>query len=136
MKQRAAKIMTLVLYCDANMKEGVAIWRERVAAGDPQAFEWLQRAVRFPYRIQARIQDVVNRYTAPVVNQWLTDNNCPTLGTIATYLQPYLDYSDLLKDRYQLQGWTEEQIATDIETNREDIDPENIPIPGTYTDDF
>jgi len=136
MRQRAAKIMNFILTCDAAMKVAVGDWRTAVAQGNPEAFDFLQRAVRWPYRIQSRIQDAVDRYGAPTVNQWLSDNNCPSLGQIQTYLQPLLDYSDLLRDRYQLQGWTEEQIATDIETTREDLDPEQLPWPGTYTDDL
>ena len=136
MKQRAAKIITMVLTCDAAMKRGVFYWRQAVAQENPQAFEYLQRAARLPYRLQNRIQEGINRFGASTINQWLSDNQLPSLGQLATQLQPYLDYSDLLRDRYQNQGWTEEQIATDIETNREDIDLEDFPLSAGYTDDL
>lgn len=136
MKQRALRIIRLIIECDAGMKRGVQYWRASVASGNPQAFELLQRAVRLPYRIQNRVQNAVNRFTAPTVNTWLSDNNLPSLTQLQTQLQPFLDYSDLLRDRYQNQGWTEEQIAQDIEANREDIDPEEFPWEETYTDDL
>lgn len=136
MKQRALKLLKLILECDAGMKQGIVYYRTAVANGSPQALELLKRAVRLPYRIEARVQDAITKYGQATVNGWLTDNNCPNLATLQTMLAPYKTYSDTLKNNYQVLGWTEDQIASDIETNRENIDQEAFPIPPAYVDDL
>lgn len=136
MQQRALKLIRLALECEAGMNNGVNYWRNAVAAGDPDAFETLKRAARLPYRITSRLQESINTYTQPVIVTWLADNNLPSLAQINTKLQPLRDYSDLLVDRYKNQGWTEDQIADDIQATMEAIDLEQFAPEAGYTDTF
>lgn len=131
----ARAIIKIVHECDAGMKQGVAYYRN--AHSPEEAFGQLQRAVRLPYRIEARVQELVTKHGASVINSVLAQVATVKLADLQAELAPLKTYSDVLKNHYQIDGWTQEQIAVDIETNRADIDQdESAPIPVGYTDDF
>lgn len=134
----ARAIIKVVHECDAGMKMGVRHYRDAQVSGrTAEATELLKRAARLPFRIEARIQDLVAKYSASAVNAALAQVSTLTLTDLQAELDPLKAYSDTLKDNFQNQGWTQEQIALDIETNRADIDQdESAPIPIGYVDDF
>lgn len=131
----ARAIIKLVHECDAGMKQGVKYYRN--AVNPAEKLNHLKRAARLPYRVEARIQALVTKYGAAQVNAALSQVSTLTLGDLQAELNPLKTYSDTLKDNYQSQGWTAEQIAQDIEANRADIDSdESAPIPTGYVDDM
>jgi len=133
----ARTIIKIVHECDAGMKQGVLYYRDALDRDPINAFDLLKRAARLPYRIEARVQALVTKYSASAVNTALAQVSTLTLSDLQTELAPLKVYSDTLKDNFQNQGWTQEQIATDIESNRADIDrDEAAVIPTGYADDF
>lgn len=131
----ARAIIKIVHECDAGMKNGVQYYRN--ATTTQEATGLLKRAARLPFRVEARIQALVTKYTAATVNVALFQVSTLTLSDLQAELASLKTYSDVLKDNFQNQGWTQEQIAADIEANRADIDQdETAPIPSGYTDDF
>jgi len=133
----AESILKAVHECDAGMKQGVLYYRNAVANADPQAIGLLRRAARLPFRVESRIQALVTKYSAPEINAALALVSKQTLGTLRVELNTLKAYSETLRDNFQNQGWTVEQIAVDIETNRATIDAdENAPIPTGYVDNF
>ena len=136
------EIVRIVHECDAGMRAGVRVWRNEVNHGNPNAIDFLKRAVRLPYRVEARIQDQVTKYGASIINQALAQlapilGQAITLGDLASELNTLKTYSDTLKDNYLNQGWTAEQVAQDIEANAAQIDlDEKAPIPPAYVDDM
>jgi len=137
-RRMALSIIRAVHECDAGMKQGVVYYRAAVASGNTvEALELLKRAARLPYRIESRVQPLVTKYGVANINNILAQVSNLTLADLQAELAPLKVYSDTLKDNYQNQGWTLEQIASDIETNRADIDREEAaPIPNGYVDDF
>jgi len=138
-KQRrmASEILRAVHECDAGMKQGVLYYRNAVTNGDAQALGLLRRAVRLPFRVESRIQNLVTKYTASTINAALALVSSQKLSDLRAVLNPLKSYSDTLKDNYQNKGWTADQVATNVETNRANIDlDESAPIPVSYTDDF
>lgn len=134
----ALAIIRLVHECDAGMKQGVKYYRHALQKGDTaEAADLLKRAARLPFRIESRVQALVTKYGAAAINAALSQVSTLTLSDLQAELDPLKTYSDTLKDNFQNQGWTQEQIALDIEANRADIDlDEQAPIPGDYVDDF
>jgi len=137
-RRMALAIIKAVHECDAGMKQGVVYYRDSVQRGDDvEALNHLKRAARLPFRVEARVQALVTKHTASVINSVLSQVSTLTLADLQAELNPLKAYSDTLKDNYQNQGWTAEQIASDIEANRANIDPdESAPIPGSYVDDM
>lgn len=136
-KQRrmAFAIIKAVHECDAGMKQGIVYYRN--ASGPGEALGLLKRAARLPYRIEARVLALVATYTKPVLNAALAEVSTHTLASLQAELDPLKAYSDTLKDNFRNQGWTDEQIAADIEANRAEIDQdESMPIPVGYVDEF
>jgi len=135
-KRIATEMIRIVHECDAGMKQGALYYRASAAAGHPDAFNLLKRAARLPYRVEARIQALITKHGAAVVNLVLASVSSYTLSDLATELAPLKVYSDQLKADY-LAGATLDEIADDIEANRADINPdEGVPIPPAYVDEF
>lgn len=134
-RRMALSIIKAVHECDAGMKQGIKYYR---AETNPTTkTELLKRAARLPYRVEARVQDLVTKHGSAAINSALSQVSTYTLTDLQNELAPLKTYSDTLKDNFQNQSWTEEQVATDIEANRLDIDTdEAAPIPVGYTDDF
>jgi len=135
-RRMANAIIRLVHECDAGMKQGVVYYRNAVAEGR-DGLNLLKRAARLPYRREAAIQALITTYSAATINAALALVSNLTLADLNAELTPLKIYSDTLKDHYQIDGWTLDQIATDIENNRSDIDKdEAAPLPLGYIDDF
>jgi len=134
----ANAIIRIVHECDAGMKQGVVYYRSSLAAGDTvSATAHIKRAARLPYRTWARIEPLVTKHGNAGINAALALVSSQTLTTINAELNPLKAYSDTLKDNFRNQGWTEAQIADDIDANRADIDTdEAAPIPLGYEDIF
>lgn len=134
-RRMALALIKIVHECDAGMKQGVVYYRN--AQSQAEALALLKRAARLPYRVEARAQSLVTKYGAANINAALALVSSETLETLNVELTRLKVYSDTLKAHYLNDGWTLEQIAIDIETNRADIDQdENAPIPAGYVDDF
>lgn len=134
-RRMATAIIKAVHECDAGMRQGVVYYRNAVANNDPQALDLLKRAARLPYRVEARVQALVTKYGAAAVNSALAEVLPVTLSDLSAELTPLKAYSDTLKDNYQNQGWTADDVANDIEATRATIDPdESAPIPAGYVD--
>jgi hypothetical protein len=135
-KRMATEMIRIVHECDAGMKQGVQYYRSSAAAGYPDAQDLLRRAARLPYRVEARIQNVINTYGASNLNSALALVSTLTLADLAAELAPLKTYSDQIKSAYQ-GGATLDEIADHIELNRADIDvDESVPVPPAYWDDF
>ena len=131
----AQAIIRAVHECDAGMKVGAGHYRN--AQSQEEAIGLLKRAARLPYRVEARVAALVAKHGAAKINQALALVSTLTLADLQAELAPLKVYSDELKDKYQNQGWTLEQIAADIEATRADIDhDENAQIPPGYIDEF
>jgi len=132
----ANSIIRIVHECDAGMKQGVQYYRAAVTAGDAvEATAQIKRAARLPHRVQARIQPLITKHGNAEMNAALALVSTQTLATINAELNPLKAYSDTLKDNFRNQGWTEAQIADDIDATRADIDTdEAAPIPLGYED--
>jgi hypothetical protein len=134
-RRMALAVIKAVHECDAGMKQGVTYYRN--SQSPTEALELLKRAARLPYRVEARVQALVTKYGAATVNSALALVSDVTLADLQAELAPLKTYSDVLKDNYQNNSWTLEQIAADIEANRADIDQdESAPIPVGYVDDL
>ena len=134
----ARELIRIVHECDAGMKQGVFQYREEAQSGNPQrALGLLKRAVRLPYRVEARASEAVRKHGAARVNAALGAISTLTLADLQAVLEPLKNYSDLLVDRYRNQGWTAAQIASDIEASSADVDAdEQVRIPQGYVDDM
>jgi len=136
--RRMANILIKVVHeCDPAMKQSIRGYRS--ALTDPQANSTgeLKRAARLPYRVEARVQALVTKHGKAKINKALALVSTLTLSDLQAELAPLKVYSDTLKDHYQNDGWTLDQIADDIELNRADIDKDEIvPIPVGYEDDL
>jgi len=137
-RRMALAIIKAVHECDAGMKQGVIYYRNAANRGQSlEATALLKRAARLPFRVEARVQALVTKHGASAINAVLAQVSTHTLASLQLELDPLKVYSDTLKDNFQNNGWTEEQIATDIESNRADIDQdEAAPIPVDYVDEF
>ena len=137
-KRMAVAMLDHVHNCDAAMKVSVGYYRNSLNNGDTSgATGHIKRAARLPYRVEARIQAMVAKHGAAYIDAALTRISDLRLADLAAELAPLKVYSDTLKDNFQNQGWTEEQIANDIEANRADVDrDEVVPIPVGYEDDI
>ena len=152
-ERMAKRLIDVVHECDVGMRHGIGYYRTAiakhanlVAAGAPQieidaayteAFNLLRRAVRLPYRVEARAQALIDKHDAATVNAALALVSSYTLANLNAELAPLKVYSDTLKDHYQIDGWTLDQIADDIELNASNLDPDEAVLsPITYVDDM
>ena len=138
-KMRMANAIIRITHeCDAGMKQGVKYYRAAVMVGDAvEATKQIKRAARLPYRVAARIQPLVTKHGNAAMNAALALVSTQTLASLNAELNPLKAYSDVLKDNFRNQGWTEAQIADDIDANRADIDTdESAPVPSGYIDEL
>ena len=134
----ANEILRIVHECDAGMRNGVNYYRNALSQNNPtDALNMLKRAVRLPYRVEARIQSVIDKYGVAAVNSYLAVVSNLTVADLQAELAPLKVYSDTLTSHYQNDGWTQEQIASDIEANAGTVsEDELVPIPVSYVDDM
>jgi hypothetical protein len=146
----ALEIIRIVHECEVGMRNGVRYFRANKNIADAltpgpdkdaaalEATNQLKRAVRLPYRVESRLNSVLeSRYTVAQLNNALALVSSHTVQALRTELQGLQVYSETLRDRKQNQGWTEAQVATDMEASLPLPDQlESVPIPLNYVDDF
>ena len=137
-ERMAKRLIDVVHECDVGMRHGVAYYREAASRGQTvEALNLLKRAARLPYRVESRAQALVAKHGAATVNAALALVSTYTISDLQAELAPLKVYSDTLKDHYQIDGWTLDQIADDIELNASNLDSdEAAPVPVTYVDDM
>ena len=150
-KRVALAIIRIVHEVDEGMRMGVRLYRSAANhaaslpngpeknAAEAEATALLKRAARLPYRVEARILNLINigGWSVAQINNALALVSTETVAALQAHLDVLKTYSDVLKDNFQNQGWTESQIADDIEANRPMVDPmESVPLPVGYEDDF
>ena len=129
-------MIRIVHECDVGMRLGVGYYRSSASAGRPDALDLLKRAARLPYRVEARIQEIVTKFGAAAVNAQLALVSGLSLADLQAELAPLKIYSDQIRTLY-LGGATLDEIADHIEANRAMIDPdEAVRIPTGYIDEF
>lgn len=146
----ARELIRLVHECEVGMKQGVRYYRsmsnaaaaapngpDKIAA-EAEATNLLKRAVRLPFRVQARMQALISGgWTTQQLDNAIGLVSSLTWSDLTAELTSLKAYSETLRDNKQNQGWTEGQIAEDIEANGVSPDPEeSVPIPPAYVDDF
>lgn len=147
----ARELIRIVHECEVGMRQGVRYFRaaqNHAAAQVPasqeetdallEATNLLKRAVRLPFRVEARMQALVGGgWTAQQLDNAIGLVSSLSWSDLTTEVTSLKAYSETLRDNKQNQGWTEIQIAEDIEANGMDIDSEEaVPVPIGYVDDF
>lgn len=121
-----------------GMRKGVADYRRLVADGRVvDAVYAIKRAVDLPHRARARINEAIAKYTQATLVECigLALPSGVTLAEINADLTTQETYAQGLVTHRLVDGWTWDQIATDIETN---VELEEVrwqfPFPAGYLD--
>ena len=121
-----------------GMRRGVAEYRSLTAQGKTvEAVAQIKRAVDLPHRARARIVEAIAKYTQAFIVDCVS-TALPagvTLAEIDADLTAQEAYAQTLVNHRLNDGWTWDQIATDIETNVElEITKWTFPYPAGYLD--
>lgn len=117
-------------------RRAVAEYREQTAAGNTElAVAHIKRAVDLPHRARARITQAVTTYGQPAIVECITAYDGVTLAEINAELTTLETYAQGLVDHVNNDGWTWDQVATDIEDKVANESAEWVfPLPAGYTD--
>ncbi len=91
------------------------------------ALQCLKAAVLMPYEHEDRIEYSILKHTRAGVDAMLATIDSPTLAELKPDLVDLKTYSDMLKEKYQSDEWTTDEIAAHILANCSPIDQdENV----------
>ena len=120
-----------------GMRRAVADYRQRIAAGDTlNAVRAIKYAVNQPHMTRARINYAITIYGQQALVDAVTAAlpGGVTLAEVNADLTAMENYAQGLVNHRNTDGWTWDQIATDIETN---VELENVrwvfQVPPGYT---
>lgn len=117
-------------------RRAVNEYRSLMAQGrTEEATNQIKRAVDMPHRARARIDYAIANYGGPALNEALTLAGTVTWSEINAELTILENYAQGLVDHVNIDGWTWDQVADNIEANVEhEADRWVFPIPPGYLD--
>lgn len=132
----ATALVNHVHNCEVGMRRGARDYFTEKTRDETSALSTLTRAVNLPLSLEAGIRRLIEEHGSTELNKMLSLAYSETkISDLETALIPLKTIANLLKENYQNNGWTTDQLASYLMThcNEPNSDEEAI-LSSDYVD--